>query len=391
MKKFKSAFTILFTLSLTLLALSCIVQFDVRASEQILFEEDFESYAVGSFPSSSWDLLFNGAGDAYQVIVDDASVSRNKSLQLLARPGWAADASRPINPDLTVIGYEGYVMVEEVEGLLEPCGRLGFSKKEPYGASWYAQVNFNYDGSISVANPVEPRVLVLQSYAADTWYKVKVILDREKNTYSAWIDDVLRAENISFSYIDPYDYNYFALSANMEAHGKIHFDDVKLFAIYDVNPKLVLEPTSGIAATTLVGSGFVPNSEMSVTWNGTAIHTVPNPLVTDGYGNFTAIISVLNQTVSGSYYVRAIDELGNEANATFEVVSTVPTSTLDDNSTTKSDDDHELESTDREKPANEQEESAPEILLSSLLLMAPTVLAITVIYKRKTPTKPKES
>jgi nitrous oxidase accessory protein len=72
-----------------------------------------------------------------------------------------------------------------------------------------------------------------------------------------------------------------------------------------------------------VGSGFAPNSKISVTWNDTPITTTPSPIITDGYGNFTAIISVLDQT-AGTYTVKAVDGMGNEATATFTVTPGSP-------------------------------------------------------------------
>jgi len=85
-------------------------------------------------------------------------------------------------------------------------------------------------------------------------------------------------------------------------------------------PTLTLTPSSGFAATTVVGSGFSPNSTVSVTWDGTQIPTVPSPLITDANGNFTAIISVPTQNATGAHTVKAIDVLGIKANATFTVV-----------------------------------------------------------------------
>jgi hypothetical protein len=76
----------------------------------------------------------------------------------------------------------------------------------------------------------------------------------------------------------------------------------------------------GIAQTTLVGSGFAPNSKITVTWNGTKLHSVPEPLIVNNNGDFTAIVSVLNQTFTGDYKVTAIDELGNEATNIFTVI-----------------------------------------------------------------------
>jgi hypothetical protein len=300
----------------------------VKAAEYVIFEDDFESYTVGTFPSAGgWELWFNGAGNQYQIVVDHVSVSPTKSIQMFAQaqPMWASHAVRPINTEVSVIGYEAYVMVDQNNGAHEATGRLGFSKRDSGKiANWYSHVNFLDDGNISVANPIEPRILVLQSYVTDTWYKVKVILDREDDAYSVWIDDVLRAENISFPYVNSYEHNNFALSATMEGNSKVYFDDVKVFPVFEVNPKLDLQPTSGIAQTTLVGTGFMPNSIITVTWNGTTVFTLPNPLFADGFGNFTAIISVLNQTTTGQYSIKAIDELGNEALASFAVIPEFP-------------------------------------------------------------------
>ncbi|PVX27031.1 MAG: hypothetical protein CW716_04350 [Candidatus Bathyarchaeum sp.] len=422
MKRFKSAFTILFTLSLTLLAVSCIVQFEVRADEQVFFEDDFESYNAGSFPfSGGWDLWYNGQGDSYQKVVNHTSDSPTKSLSILGwHYRWVGVAARPLETNAVKLGFSVNVRVDSIDvGKLDhSIASVCFGKKiPPDRICLYAPIDFISNGTISVCK--QP----LQSFLPDTWYNVKSIIDRNTETVSVWIDDVLVADNFTIrtsqgsvtswptSEIEGFTVNQFYNSV------RAYFDDVKVFAVYDLNPKLVLEPTSGIAATTLVGSGFVPNSEISVTWNDTAIHTVPNPLVTDGYGKFTAIISVLNQTVPGSYCVSVIDELGNEANATFEVVSMVPTSTSEDSSTTNSDDVLELESTNGEpeqtnfdtpvleianvnlelestnaddKPV-EEPETAPEIPLYSLLLVAPAVLAVTVIYKLKTPNKTKEN
>jgi hypothetical protein len=93
------------------------------------------------------------------------------------------------------------------------------------------------------------------------------------------------------------------------------------FDVESLPPTLDLVPDFGIAATTLVGSGFAPNSQISVTWDNISIPTVPTPLSSDSYGNFTTVISVLNQTTSGNQTVKAVDEMGNEADAIFTVYS----------------------------------------------------------------------
>jgi hypothetical protein len=58
----------------------------VKAQETTIFRDDFESYAVGTFPDPPWNLWFNGAGDAYQSIVNTVYRSPSKSLQLVGAP-----------------------------------------------------------------------------------------------------------------------------------------------------------------------------------------------------------------------------------------------------------------------------------------------------------------
>jgi hypothetical protein len=72
--------------------------------------------------------------------------------------------------------------------------------------------------------------------------------------------------------------------------------DPDIFYKRFVPPGLALTPDTGFASTTIVGSEFSPNSEITITWDGIPIPTVPSPLITDSDGSFTAIISVPTQT-----------------------------------------------------------------------------------------------
>jgi hypothetical protein len=313
---------LLFLCSILLVLFSSYFQIRVKGAEQILFEDDFESYQVGSFPyTGDWEMIFEGAGTRYQVIVDNVSASPTKSLQLLGQDLWACNAIKRITTESPIIGYEVQVMVEDINVVDLPLGRVGFwSRAAPNIGRFYTRVNFVGDGTITSGGQV------LKNYTTNTWYKIKVILNKETRFFNVWIDDVLLLENSTEAY-NPYDIEAFGLASEMFGSFKAYFDDVKVFTVFEVDPKLSLEPTSGIATTTLVGSGFAPNSKISVTWNDTTIHTIPNPLISDSYGNFTAIISVLNQTSIGPYVVKTNDEMGNEATATFNVIPEFPSLT----------------------------------------------------------------
>jgi hypothetical protein len=47
---------------------------EVKAAEQVFFEDNFENYTVGDFPSSGgWQLWYNGMGTDHQAIVNNFS------------------------------------------------------------------------------------------------------------------------------------------------------------------------------------------------------------------------------------------------------------------------------------------------------------------------------
>jgi hypothetical protein len=154
------------------------------------FEDDFESYEVGMVPSG-WMLVFNGAGNAYQIVVDHVSVSPTNCLQLVGAPSWAADAVRFFYSDDPIVSFEVYVQVADITWTAEHNSRVGFwSLKSNGWARWYCAVVFLDDGTIKCGGQV------LQSYEAGVWYKVKQVFDRDANVLSVWIDDVLQGADI---------------------------------------------------------------------------------------------------------------------------------------------------------------------------------------------------
>ncbi len=320
MKRVKAAFMFFLIFCSIFLAAFSFTKLEARGAEQVLFEDDFEGYSVGTFPSSGgWELWFDGEGPEHQVILQNVSQSPTKSLKLLGVDFWAAFAAKRFTSSSPRIGFEVAVRVADANGGSRDNARIAFTKKVSGAISCeYAPVTFQDSGTINSGGQV------LQSYVADRWYKIKLIMDRDSDTYSVWVDGELKGENLTVTTTSG------SITSNptsgIEAFSvsqcynsvTAYFDDVKIFSFFDVNPRLELVPSTGIAATTLVGSGFTPNSEISVTWDGATIPTVPSPLFTDDHGYFTGIISVLTQT-EGAYTVRAVDEMGNAATATFTV------------------------------------------------------------------------
>jgi hypothetical protein len=294
----------------------------VMAEEQFFCTDNFENYETGTFPTTGdWELWYSGAGTEYQVIVEDVSGSQTKSLKLLGLDFWAGFAAKKFDSSSPLIGFEVSVMVETTNGQPRDNARVAFTTQL---SSWisreYAPVTFNDDGNICSGGQV------LQTFDAGTWYTVKQVMNRDTQTYSVWVNGELKAEDLHVTNTSgdntctPYTIEAFSVSQCYN-NVTVYFDDVKVFSSYTVNPKLELTPDSGIATTTITGTGFAPDSTVTVTWDETPVPTVPHPATTDNHGNFTAIITVLYQTSAGNHTVKAVDETGAHATAEFTVLA----------------------------------------------------------------------
>lgn len=83
---------------------------------------------------------------------------------------------------------------------------------------------------------------------------------------------------------------------------------------------ITLTPSSGFSSTIIIGSGFSNNSRITISWDGTTIPSVPNPVTTDTNGDFAAIISIPTQTAVGAHTVSVTDESDNLTTEIFTVV-----------------------------------------------------------------------
>jgi hypothetical protein len=197
-----------------------------------VFSDDFESYGVGTFPSSGgWELVWNGMGDQYQVVTGDVSHSPTRSFQLLGdnETEYSANVQRKFSSSSSLIGYEASVMCEGNVSSNENVASICIWNLEAYiWGKRFAGVYFQSDGYIYTI-PLIPNAWVfykLMPYAPNTWYKVRVVIDRSAGEYSVWIDDALIAQNIAVQ--DTNQIEALMLAAGF-AGFKVHFDDVRVF------------------------------------------------------------------------------------------------------------------------------------------------------------------
>lgn len=249
-----------------------------------LFFDDFESYPVGTFPSTGgWELVWSGTGQNY--VSDVYSFSPTKSLQLWGLPSWSSVAQRKFSTDAPVIGYEFAICIDSI-GTGGP-GRVehpGFFSREAYiWGAYYAIVFFNHDnGKIWAEDDT-----ILGEWEPGVWYKVKVVLDRSTNTYNVWIDGELRGEGLSTTRSDTDLIDALALISD-HAGVKVYYDDVRVFVrpqslFIDIDIKPGSYPNSfnnngnGVIPVAILGSQYLDVTAIdagSVSLEGMAIRAV---------------------------------------------------------------------------------------------------------------------
>jgi hypothetical protein len=273
LKRVLSIFMIILTVSSTIMAFTP----KVAADTSVIFQDDFESYAVSTFPSAGgWQIVWNGAGNQYQVITNSYYASPTKSLQLVGSYGWSVVVKKDFSTSSNLIGYEAKMMSTNAGG----GGSIGFFNGPI--AQWgryYATVGFGSDGYIGSGSSK------LQPFTPFTWYKVRVVLDKVSRIYNVWIDDVLKGQNL----VEPNNPAeilslHFGVGWTSVAH---YFDDIKVFAV-----------TGGVIAS-------IAPSNITTTIGSTALYNV-------GIRNYANTSDTYTLTVNGilsSWYSLSEDQL----------------------------------------------------------------------------------
>jgi hypothetical protein len=218
-----------------------------KAQETVIFTDDFESYAVGSFPSSGgWQIVFNGMGTQYQVVTDAYYHSATKSLQLIGQDHWSSVTQKDFSSTSNIIGYEGYIM----STTLPNTGGIGFFNAPI--TTWgriYAGVGIGDNNLVSWRGQ-SGQVYVLQPCLPYTWYKIRVVLDKNTRLYNVWINDVLVGQNL-VEPNDPHEILSLEVSTGWYTGAPVYFDDITVFEVSATHPQSVGGEWSPITLQTL--------------------------------------------------------------------------------------------------------------------------------------------
>jgi hypothetical protein len=244
-------FSIIMVISIVLSMFTVLVP-KVSASENMIFQDGYESYPAETFPSSGvWQLVYNGAGNQYQVITTDHSRSGSKSLQMMGQYSWSAVVVKDFSSSSNLIGFEAYLMGTPGSG---PSVGFGNEAIQPWGRMYGGVCVDTVAGYIRTASQN------LQACVANTWYKIHTLMDRNARTFNVWIDDQLKGSNIPEPN-NPWEIQSLRFDVGW-ANVKNYYDDVKVFSISGPPPTApVISSVSRVMATrlqtiTISGSGF---------------------------------------------------------------------------------------------------------------------------------------
>ena len=200
-----------------------------------LFLDSFEGYTVGTLPTQNWQFWYNTEG----AITNSTYISPTKSLQLTAPSAghmFATIGVRSFSTNARYIGYQVNVKVDNFTTYVSL--RVGYLINIPETSStaWHAFVEFADVNNTQLLMGCNDK---LQGYSPNTWYKIKVILDRNTDSFNVWINDSLVSSNIKdvstgYDNTNPYTLQYFGVAA-IKSNTNCYFDDVQLFVASSIN------------------------------------------------------------------------------------------------------------------------------------------------------------
>ena len=205
---------------------------DQDYAEAIIFQDDFESYEVGTFPSEGgWYLTYDGAGPEYQIVTSDVAHSGSKSFQLVGQAWWSACADKDFSSNAEIIGFEAFVMVNDFGSTPNTGDKTtaGVSFVNRHIDTWgrnYGLIRFKSDGKIYAVTAEGWRYL--QDFSLHEWYKVRVTVDKSTDTFNVWINGQLKASNLKIEKGHATEIAAFGLGSG-HAGATVYFDDIKIF------------------------------------------------------------------------------------------------------------------------------------------------------------------
>lgn len=213
---------------------------NIIASEEVLFYDNFEDYQTSTFPNQ-WVLKWNGAGNQYQVVVNNIYHSASQSMQLKSSRNWATLMYKTLSSQPEITYVEAWMKTPKD---LSPNGGAGtLQLYNPSEGTWgTCYGNINIDGSTGkfyfMNNTTYYREsnIELGGYDFDTWYHLKFKYSHSTKLITIWInnDIVIEDESITIGQ-NGKGFTTLALSSGGWGENIFYFDDVKVWTEDDTD------------------------------------------------------------------------------------------------------------------------------------------------------------
>lgn len=184
-----------------------------ESSGSVGFEDDFDSYSVGSFPTSGgWVNHWDGAGE---YVTSSQYDSYPKSLLLNSSIYNMSGAYITLDETPDVLYCEADVRINGSAALNGWLMNIGLGDESGY-----------YIFTIGVWGPNNAEIHPGEGlFSLDTWHHIKVKFDTENSLTTLWLDNVLITDEDNNSWGD---YSTFVISSDTGAI--CYFDNIKIYS-----------------------------------------------------------------------------------------------------------------------------------------------------------------
>ncbi|RCV64771.1 CASH domain-dontaining protein [Methanophagales archaeon] len=205
---------------------STTARFDISAIAAIsasIFQDNFDNYITGTFPSSGgWQLIYSGYGKSFQIVDNTQCVSAPNSLKLEVGSDCTAKAYHQLNQTPNLVSYVADVMVrQQPESSVQDYGNVSLALSNPNIVSEdrIGQVTFDHAENRAIQPGNIP-------YNFGVWYHINVTVDMKKRVYDVFVDDQLVASRINMGGTG----NYTGFCVEAGNNTQVWVDNIKVVA-----------------------------------------------------------------------------------------------------------------------------------------------------------------
>ncbi len=226
-------------------------------TETTTFFDDFESYAVDTFPSQGGWQLPAGADPRNEFVSNGSAYSGSKSLQLYGLlPVALALTYRTVDTvGATQFGYESAVYIARMDpqATVEMEFWNTMQDRPSCGRCTWGEVFFSSE-DMRISTSGHNGTYDLGALQLGTWYLVKTILDEGSNTFSVWINGALKVEDVTITYPGIERLNAIIMRS---AAANVYFDNVRIFTLTPSTTTTTTTVVDGTLRGTLVAVALI--------------------------------------------------------------------------------------------------------------------------------------